>query len=84
MKNTILFDKIKGCLYGGAIGDALGAPAEWHYPDEIKERYGFITDFVENWDGPAPLVEKPYGYGIDTEVIGSTTTENSESRGTEQ
>tara|TARA_Y100001970_G_scaffold36906_1_gene45540 strand:- start:8421 stop:8570 length:150 start_codon:yes stop_codon:yes gene_type:complete len=37
MKNTILFDKIKGCLYGGAIGDALGAPAEWHYPDKKRE-----------------------------------------------
>ena len=40
MDNTLLFDKIRGCLYGGAIGDALGAPAEWHYPDEIRERYG--------------------------------------------
>lgn len=28
------FDKIYGCLIGGAIGDAMGAPAEdWHYTD---------------------------------------------------
>jgi len=25
MKKTLLFDKIRGCLYGGAIGDAHGA-----------------------------------------------------------
>ena len=23
---------------------------------------------VENWDGPAPLVTKPYGYGVDPKV----------------
>ena len=28
MNNALLFDKIIGCLYGGTIGDALGAPAE--------------------------------------------------------
>ena len=55
MKESILFDKINACLYGGAIGDAMGAPAEWHYPDEIRERYGYITDFVENWDGSTDI-----------------------------
>jgi|TARA_B110000263_G_scaffold223984_1_gene214074 ADP-ribosylglycohydrolase len=28
MKKTLLFEKRRCCLYGGAIGDALGAPAE--------------------------------------------------------
>ena len=69
MKNTILFDKIKGCLYGGAIGDALGAPAEWHYPDEIKERYGFITDFVENWDGPNDIGKGDGRYTDDSHMV---------------
>ncbi|MCY4538592.1 MAG: ADP-ribosylglycohydrolase family protein [Chloroflexi bacterium] len=46
----ILLKKIQGCLYGGAIGDAMGAPAEWRMPHEIRERYGYITDLVESWD----------------------------------
>ena len=46
MKESILFDKINACLYGGAIGDAMGAPAEWHYPDEIRERYGYILSLI--------------------------------------
>ncbi len=46
----ILQKKIQGCLYGGAIGDAMGAPAEWRMPDEIRARYGYITDLVEAWD----------------------------------
>lgn len=51
----MLLSKVRGCLYGGAIGDALGAPAEWKFPPEIRERYGEIVDFVEPWDGPSPI-----------------------------
>ena len=45
-----LLKKVQGCLYGGAIGDAMGAPAEWRMPEEIQARYGYITDLVEAWD----------------------------------
>jgi len=69
MKKTLLFDKIRGCLYGGAIGDALGAPAEWHYPDEIRERYGYITDFVENWDGPNAIGKGDGRYTDDSHMV---------------
>lgn len=51
----MLLSKVRGCLYGGAVGDALGAPAEWKFPPEIRERYGEIVDFVEPWDGPSPI-----------------------------
>jgi ADP-ribosylglycohydrolase len=51
----VLFSKVRGCLYGGAIGDAMGAPAEWKLPPEIRERYGEIVDFVEPWDGPSDI-----------------------------
>ena len=47
--------KVQGCLYGGAIGDAMGGPAEWHTPEEIRARYGYITDLVEGWDGPSDI-----------------------------
>ncbi len=49
-KSDLLLKKIQGCLYGGAIGDAMGAPAEWRMPHEIQARYGYITDLVEAWD----------------------------------
>ena len=52
---SALLSKVRGCLYGVAIGDALGAPAEWKFPPEIRERYGEITDLVEPWDGPSDL-----------------------------
>ncbi|MBA2596849.1 MAG: ADP-ribosylglycohydrolase family protein [Chloroflexia bacterium] len=51
----MLFGKVRGCLYGGAVGDALGAPAEWKFPPEIRERYGEIVDLVEPWDGPSDI-----------------------------
>lgn len=39
-------DAIYGCLIGGAIGDAIGAPVEnWHYRD-IRERYGKLDGFL--------------------------------------
>ena len=48
----LLLKKIQGCLYGGAIGDAMGGVAEWRMPHEIRERYGYITDLAEAWDAP--------------------------------
>lgn len=33
-------DKCKGCLIGGAIGDALGYPVEFLRADEIFDKYG--------------------------------------------
>ena len=53
--DTVLFKKVRGCLYGGAVGDALGAPAEWKMPAEIRERYGEIIDLAEPWDGPSEI-----------------------------
>lgn len=41
-----ILDKIYGCLIGGAIGDAMGAPAEdWHYSD-IRPKFGNIDSFL--------------------------------------
>lgn len=42
-------DNYVGCLLGGAIGDALGAPIEFMSLEEIRNRYGKqgIVDFVE-------------------------------------
>lgn len=41
-----ILDQIYGCLIGGAIGDAMGAPAEdWHYSD-IRPTFGTIRRFL--------------------------------------
>ena len=45
-ENSVLLDKVRGCLYGGAIGDAMGSPVEWYTPAQMREHYGAITDFV--------------------------------------
>lgn len=41
----LLFDKVYGCLVGGLIGDAMGAPAEGKHYEEIAKTFGEITDF---------------------------------------
>lgn len=42
-------ERYTGCLVGGAIGDALGAPVEFMSVDQIRYTYGpeGITDYVE-------------------------------------
>ncbi len=47
-----MLDKVKGGLFGVAIGDALGAVTEFMSADEIKEKYGIVTDFIGGgvWD----------------------------------
>lgn len=44
-----LHSRICGCLLGGAIGDALGAPVEFMRLTEIRARFGpqGITDFAQ-------------------------------------
>ena len=39
MPNT-LRDRVAGCLLGGAVGDALGAPVEFPSLAEIRRRFG--------------------------------------------
>lgn len=45
-------DKFKGCLVGGAVGDALGYPVEFYKISQIKNIYGEngITEFELNND----------------------------------
>jgi ADP-ribosylglycohydrolase len=42
MENSILFDKVYGCLLGGLIGDVMGAPAEGKTWQNIEEQFGEI------------------------------------------
>ena len=47
MNHDILQNKIRGCLYGGAVGDALGYPVEFLSEASIFSRFGSeaITHF---------------------------------------
>lgn len=47
MPSDWLYDHVAGCIFGGAIGDALGAPTEARQPEEILARFGgWVDDFV--------------------------------------
>lgn len=52
----ILHDRVKGCLFGVAIGDALGAPFEHLLPGQTNQALermdGVITDFQPYWNHP--------------------------------
>ncbi|MBW3003792.1 ADP-ribosylglycohydrolase family protein [Candidatus Woesearchaeota archaeon] len=39
-------DKVKGCIFGLAIGDALGAPVEFMTPAEIRKEHGILKDMT--------------------------------------
>ena len=38
-----LRDRVVGCLLGGAVGDALGAPVEFLSLKEIIDRFGAVS-----------------------------------------
>lgn len=61
--------KILGCLYGGAVGDALGGPAEGRTPDEIAARYGEVRGMEEPWDGPSPIGKGDGRHTDDTHMV---------------
>ncbi|RSN04315.1 ADP-ribosylglycohydrolase [Nonomuraea sp. WAC 01424] len=51
-------DRVRGCLLGGAIGDALGAPIEFQSLREIRKHHGQegISGYVATWRGTTGLV----------------------------
>lgn len=68
--HSLLNRKIRGCFYGGAVGDALGAPAEGRRPEEILARYGGpILDFAEPWLGPSTTIKGDGRYTDDTHMV---------------
>ena len=46
MGNIEIIDRARGCLAGLAVGDALGRPVEGMSAQEIEEKYGSVSDFV--------------------------------------
>ncbi len=58
MEETFV-DRSVGCLLGGAVGDALGAPVEFLSMEEIRRRYGDsgITAYVEFWSGQGAFTD---------------------------
>jgi len=59
-----ILDAVYGSVIGGAIGDALGAPVEGWYYDEIRAKYGRVTEFVDTNRQNAP--DGPGGVTDDT------------------
>lgn len=54
-------DRVRGCLLGLAIGDALGAPLEGLTAQQIKTHYGRVKNYV---DGVQAWKRKPYRWRL--------------------
>ncbi|MFO1153167.1 MAG: ADP-ribosylglycohydrolase family protein [Rhodospirillales bacterium] len=54
-----LLDRFLGCLLGGAVGDALGAPVEFMTLSEIRRRFGpaGITAYAPAYGGPGRITD---------------------------
>lgn len=44
--NTSLKDKVRGSLFGFAIGDAMGATTEFMSTKSIKLKYGMVDQII--------------------------------------
>ena len=57
MPQSTRIDRVRGCLLGLAVGDALGAPLEGLSAQQIRAHYGQVDDYV---DGAQAWKKKPY------------------------
>lgn len=61
MPHLTRLDRVRGCLLGLAVGDALGAPLEGLTPQQIRSHYGTVVDYV---DGARAWKKKPYRWRL--------------------
>ena len=61
MPQSTRIDRVRGCLLGLAIGDALGAPLEGLGAQQIRAHYHLVTDYV---DGARAWKKKPYRWRL--------------------
>jgi ADP-ribosyl-[dinitrogen reductase] hydrolase len=54
-------DRVRGCLLGLAVGDALGAPLEGLSSQQIRTHYGRVRNYV---DGVQAWKRKPYRWRL--------------------
>lgn len=65
-----LKDKIYGCFFGGAIGDALGVGTEFMTADEIRVRYPRgLTDYSQIYRDAHRCRWQPGEWTSDTEIM---------------
>ena len=57
MPHQFRVDRVRGCLLGMAVGDALGAPLEGLSCQQIRTHYGRVRNYV---DGVQAWKRKPY------------------------
>jgi ADP-ribosyl-[dinitrogen reductase] hydrolase len=59
MTNRRTIENFKGCIIGGAIGDALGAPIELLSIDQIRSKFGEtgLTDYSEVYDRKGAITD---------------------------
>ncbi len=57
MPHQFRVDRVRGCLLGSAVGDALGAPLEGLSSQQIRTHYGRVRHYV---DGVQAWKRKPY------------------------
>jgi ADP-ribosyl-[dinitrogen reductase] hydrolase len=61
MPHLSRLDRVRGCLLGLAVGDALGAPLEGLTVQQIRAHYGLVVDYV---DGARAWKKKPYRWRL--------------------
>ena len=57
LRSAARSDVVRGCMLGGAVGDALGAPVEFLDLKGIDELYGGVTDYVEFGNGTGSITD---------------------------
>ncbi len=66
MSKQMFSEKVQGCIWGVALGDAMGATVEKLSPAEIRERYGSVQDLNTEW-WKQDISLRKRGYGIFTD-----------------